>query len=237
MGAMALFGEKYGDVVRVVSIGDYSLELCGGCHVRDTAEIGLFKIVSEGGIRAGTRRIEALTGKEAFLQLKAEERVLEEAAAMLKANPKDLLKKLSALQAEQKELKRELESLSAQKAQGQLGTLLESAQEIGGVSVISARVEGADGNQLRTMMDELKQKLDSGVIVLGSADGGKVTLAAGVTKNIAGKEHHAGNIVRHVAEICGGKGGGRPDMAMAGGKDPSKLDEALQSVYDLVKSV
>ncbi|EMR05857.1 Alanine--tRNA ligase [Bhargavaea cecembensis DSE10] len=237
MGAMALFGEKYGDVVRVVSIGEYSLELCGGCHVRDTSEIGLFKIVSEGGIGAGTRRIEALTGKEAFLYMKEEEEILEEAASMLKANPKDLLKKLSALQAEQKELKRELESLSAQKAQGQLGAILESAREIGGVSVVAARVEGADGNQLRTMMDELKQKLDSGVIVLGSAGDGKVTLAAGVTKNIAGKEYHAGNIVRHVAEICGGKGGGRPDMAMAGGKDPSKLDDALQSVYDLVKSV
>ncbi|MCW1927041.1 alanine--tRNA ligase [Bhargavaea beijingensis] len=237
MGAMALFGEKYGDVVRVVSIGDYSLELCGGCHVRDTAEIGLFKIVSEGGIGAGTRRIEALTGKEAFLSMKEEEEILAQAASMLKANPKDFLKKLSALQTEQKELKRELESLSAQKAQGQLGAILESARDIGGVSVVAARVEGADGNQLRTMMDELKQKLDSGVIVLGSADGNKVTLAAGVTKNIAGKEYHAGNIVRHVAEICGGKGGGRPDMAMAGGKDPSKLDEALQSVYDLVKSV
>ncbi|MGM9921994.1 MAG: alanine--tRNA ligase [Bhargavaea sp.] len=237
MGAMALFGEKYGNVVRVVSIGDYSLELCGGCHVRDTSEIGLFKIVSEGGIGAGTRRIEALTGKEAFLHMKEEEELLDEAASMLKANPKDLLKKLSALQADQKELKRELESLSAQKAQGQLGAILESAQEIGGVSVVAARVEGADGNQLRTMMDELKQKLESGVIVLGSAEGGKVTLAAGVTKNIAGKEYHAGNIVRHVAEICGGKGGGRPDMAMAGGKYPAKLDEALQSVYDLVKSV
>ncbi|WP_213422886.1 alanine--tRNA ligase [Bhargavaea massiliensis] len=237
MGAMALFGEKYGDVVRVVSIGDYSLELCGGCHVRDTSEIGLFKIMSEGGIGAGTRRIEALTGKEAFLYMKGEEEILAQAASMLKANPKDLLKKLSALQSEQKELKRELESLSAQKAQGQLGTILESAREVGGVSVVAARVEGADGNQLRTMMDELKQKLGNGVIVLGSADGGKVTLAAGVTKNIAGKEYHAGNIVRHVAEICGGKGGGRPDMAMAGGKDPSKLDEALQSVYDLVKSV
>ncbi|MFC7364761.1 MULTISPECIES: alanine--tRNA ligase [Bhargavaea] len=237
MGAMALFGEKYGNVVRVVSIGDYSLELCGGCHVRDTSEIGLFKIVSEGGIGAGTRRIEALTGKEAFLHMKEEEELLDEAASMLKANPKDLLKKLAALQADQKELKRELESLSAQKAQGQLGAILESAQEIGGVSVVAARVEGADGNQLRTMMDELKQKLESGVIVLGSAEGGKVTLAAGVTKNIAGKEYHAGNIVRHVAEICGGKGGGRPDMAMAGGKYPAKLDEALQSVYDLVKSV
>lgn len=237
MGAMALFGEKYGNVVRVVSIGDYSLELCGGCHVADTAEIGLFKIVSEGGIGAGTRRIEALTGKEAFLYMKEEEALLEEAASMLKANPKDLLKKISVLQADQKELKRELESLSAQKAQGQLGSILDEAQEVDGVTVVSARVDGVDGNQLRTMMDELKQKLERGVIVLGTSDGGKVTLAAGVTKSISGNPYHAGNIVRHVAEICGGKGGGRPDMAMAGGKEPSKLDEALQSVYDLVKSV
>ncbi len=237
MGAMALFGEKYGDVVRVVSIGDYSLELCGGCHVGNTAEIGLFKILSEGGIGAGTRRIEALTGKEAFLHLNREEQTLEETAAILKAKPADVPQKVSSVLAEQKELRRRLDSFAAQKAHGQVDELLKNARQEDGITVVAAKIDGADGNALRNMLDELKQKVDKGVIVLGSAGEGKVTLAAGVTKNIAGADYHAGNIVRHVAEICGGKGGGRPDMAMAGGKDPSKLDEALQSVYDLVKSV
>ncbi|SIT82721.1 alanine--tRNA ligase [Edaphobacillus lindanitolerans] len=237
MGAMALFGEKYGDVVRVVSIGDYSLELCGGCHVGNTAEIGLFKILSEGGIGAGTRRIEALTGKEAFLHLDGRERTLEEAASLVKAKPDDLPAKLASVLEEQKGLRSRIESFEAQKAHGQLDEILKAARLEGDVTVIAAKVDGADGNTLRTMLDELKQKVDKGVIVLGAAGEGKVTLAAGVTKDIAGKEYHAGNLVRHVAEICGGKGGGRPDMAMAGGKDSSKLDEALQSVYDLVKSV
>ncbi|MET3574688.1 alanine--tRNA ligase [Bhargavaea ullalensis] len=237
MGAMALFGEKYGDVVRVVSIGDYSLELCGGCHVGNTAEIGLFKILSEGGIGAGTRRIEALTGKEAFLFLDGRERTLEDSSAIVKSKPAELPAKLHALLAEQKELRSRIESFEAQKAHGQLANILEEARQVDGITVIAAKVDGADGNALRTMLDELKQKVVKGVIVLGAPGEGKVTLAAGVTKDIAGKEYHAGNIVRHVAEICGGKGGGRPDMAMAGGKDPSKLDEALQSVYDLVKSV
>lgn len=237
MGAMALFGEKYGDIVRVVSIGQYSLELCGGCHVGNTSQIGYFKIVSESGIGAGTRRIEAVTGKAAFELIKEEERILEEAAAMLKANPKDLVGRVQGIQQELRQIQRENESLSAKIANSQASSVLENVQQIDGVTVLSARVQAKDNNQLRQMMDDLKSKLNEAVIVLGANEGDKVMLIAGVTNDLSGGKYHAGNLVRHVAEQCDGKGGGRPDMAMAGAKDASKLDGALQSVYDYVKSV
>jgi len=237
MGAMALFGEKYGDVVRVVQVSDYSVELCGGIHVNRTSEIGLFKIVSEGGIGAGTRRIEAVTGKAAFEAVKEEQRLLEQAASILKANPKDLVQRVENLQHELKELQRENESLSQKIANAQAGEVLNAVEKIRDVSVLATRVEAKDNNQLRQMMDDLKEKLDSAVIVLGAVDGDKVMLCAGVTKDLVGGSYHAGNIVKQVAELCGGRGGGRPDMAMAGAKEVSKLDEALQSVYDYVKSI
>ncbi|WP_075618162.1 alanine--tRNA ligase [Paenisporosarcina indica] len=237
MGAMALFGEKYGDIVRVVSIGQYSLELCGGCHVSNTSQIGFFKLVSESGIGAGTRRIEAVTGKAAFEIVKEEERVLEEAAAALKANPKDLVTRVQGLQQELRQVQRENESLSAKIANSQASSILENAQQIQGVTVLSARVQAKDNNQLRQMMDDLKTKMTEAVIVLGAAEGDKVMLIAGVTNDLLGGKYHAGNIVKHVAEQCDGKGGGRPDMAMAGAKDSSKLEGALHSVYDYVKSV
>lgn len=235
MGAMALFGEKYGDVVRVVAISDYSLELCGGIHVANTSEIGVFKIVSEGGIGAGVRRIEALTGKGAYVSMKQSEKTLDEAASLLKANPRDLVQKVESTQADIKALQRENESLLQKIANAQSGELLESARKVGDVTVLSAKVQAKDNNQLRQMVDDLKAKFEQAVIVLGASDGDKVMLAAGVSKNIAGKDYHAGNIVKAVAEQCGGKGGGRPDMAMAGAKNPEQLDAALESVYTLVK--
>ncbi|MEO4052189.1 alanine--tRNA ligase [Solibacillus sp. CAU 1738] len=237
MGAMALFGEKYGDVVRVVAVGDYSIELCGGIHVKRSSEIGFFKIVSEGGIGAGTRRIEAVTGKGAYFAAKEEEAILVEAASHFKANPKDLVARVTGLQAEYKELQRENESLSQKIANAQAGAVLDAAQKIGDVTVLSTRIDAKDNNQLRQMMDDLKGKMEQAVIVLGAVDGEKVMLCAGVTKDLVGSNYHAGNIVKLVAEACGGKGGGRPDMAMAGAKDGSKLDEALNSVYDYVKSI
>ncbi|MCG7345054.1 alanine--tRNA ligase [Sporosarcina sp. ACRSL] len=237
MGAMALFGEKYGDIVRVVSVGDYSIELCGGCHVPSTSAIGLFKIESEGGIGAGTRRIEAVTGQEAYRSFKKEEALLTEAAALLKSNPKDIVTKVGAYLSEMKELQRENESLSAKLGNSQLTDIIASAQQIDDVTVLSARVDVKDNNALRQMIDELKQKVSKGVIVLGAATDEKVLLAAGVTEDLKNGNFHAGKIVNHVASLCGGKGGGRPDMAMAGAKDTSKLDEALHSVYDYVKSV
>ncbi|WP_088007968.1 alanine--tRNA ligase [Indiicoccus explosivorum] len=237
MGAMALFGEKYGETVRVVDIGGFSLELCGGVHVVNTAQIGVFKIVSESGIGAGIRRIEALTGKAAYDSLKQSELILEEAAGLLKTSSREVANKVAAVQQDLKELQRENESLSAKIAGAQSAGILEQAREIGGVTVLAARVEAKDNNQLRQMIDDLKQKLDGAVVVLGAVADGKVMIAAGVTKDIAGKEYNAGQIVKEVAEQCGGKGGGRPDFAMAGAKDASKLDEALESVYGTVKSV
>ena len=237
MGAMALFGEKYGKIVRVVSIDSYSLELCGGCHVSNTSQIGFFKLVSESGIGAGTRRIEALTGKAAYELIKAEEQLLSEVAALVKSNPKDLVSKIQGLQMEMKQMQRENESLSAKIANSQSSSVLSNAQEMNGVTVLSARVEAKDNNQLRQMMDDLKTKMKQAVIVLGASEDGKVMLIAGVTNDLSGGKYHAGNLVKFVAEQCDGKGGGRPDMAMAGAKDASKLDGALQSVYDYVKSV
>jgi len=237
LGAMALFGEKYGKVVRVVSVGDYSLELCGGCHVASTSVIGLFKLVSESGIGAGTRRIEALTGQHAYRSFKDEEEVLVNAANLLKSNPKDVVTKVGSLLSDMKELQRENESLSAKLGNSQVADIMASAQQIDDVTVISARVDVKDNNGLRQIMDEMKQKLSKGVIVLGAAADGKVMLVSGVTDDLKSGNYHAGKIVNHVATQCDGKGGGRPDMAMAGAKDVSKLDEALQSVYDYVKSV
>lgn len=237
MGAMALFGEKYGDIVRVVKMGDFSLELCGGIHVQNTSEIGFFKILSESGIGAGTRRIEAVTGKGAYEIVKEEEHILSEAANLLKAQPKDLVNKVSQTLQELKNVLKDNESLSAKIANSQASSVLSSAQKVNDVTVLSVKVDAKDNNQLRQMMDDLKQKLEKAVIVLGAVDGDKVMISAGVTKDIVGGNYHAGNIVKLVAEQCGGKGGGRPDFAMAGAKDSSKLENALSSVMEYIKSV
>jgi alanyl-tRNA synthetase len=237
MGAMALFGEKYGDIVRVVQMGQFSLELCGGVHVKNASEIGFFKILSESGIGAGTRRIEAVTGKGAFEFVKEEEHTLIEASNLLKSQPKDLVTKVAQTLNELKNAQRENESLSAKIANNQASSVLSSAQIINGITVLSVKVDAKDNNQLRQMMDDLKEKLDKAVIVLGAIDGEKVMISTGVTKDIVGGNYHAGNIVKLVAEQCGGKGGGRPDFAMAGAKDGSKLEAALNSVYDYIKSV
>lgn len=237
MGAMALFGEKYGDIVRVVQMGEFSLELCGGVHVKNTSEIGFFKILSESGIGAGTRRIEAVTGKGAFEIVKEEEHTLIDAATILKAQPKDLVSKITQTLNELKNVQKENESLSAKIANNQASSILSSVQTIHDIKVLSVKVDAKDNNQLRQMMDDLKQKLEKAVIVLGAIDGEKVMISAGVTKDLVGGNYHAGNIVKLVAEQCGGKGGGRPDFAMAGAKDGSKLVDALHSVYDYVKSI
>ncbi|MEK4790988.1 alanine--tRNA ligase [Bacillus sp. FSL K6-2971] len=237
MGAMALFGEKYGDIVRVVQVGDYSIELCGGCHVQNTAEIGLFKIASESGIGAGTRRIEAVTGKGAYEELNDQLTILEQAASELKSNTKDVPKRIASLQADLKEVQRENESLLAKLSQAEAGSILEKVTEIGGVKVLTEKVNAKDMNHLRTMVDDLKAKLGSAVIVLGAVQNGKVNISAGVTKDVIEKGLHAGKLVKQAAEICGGGGGGRPDMAQAGGKQPEKLEEALAIVEESVKSV
>ncbi|MGG3574621.1 alanine--tRNA ligase [Bacillus gobiensis] len=238
MGAMALFGEKYGDVVRVVQIGDYSLELCGGCHVGNTAEIGMFKIVSESGIGAGTRRIEAVTGKGAYEEMNGQVALLQETASLLKANVNEVPKRVESLYADLKELHKENESLLAKIGNAEAGAILSKVKEVtGGVKLLAEQVNAKDMNHLRTMADELKNKLGSGVIILGAVNGEKVNLIAAVTKDLTSKGLHAGKLVKAAAEICGGGGGGRPDMAQAGGKNPDKLAEALTSAEEWVKSV
>ncbi len=237
MGAMALFGEKYGDIVRVVKMGDYSLELCGGCHVPNSSVIGLFKIVSESGIGAGTRRIEAVTGEAAYSLMNHQIGILKSAAAKLKTNVHDVPARIDTLQNEIKHLHRENESLAAKLGNIEAGSLASKVKDVNGIPVLVANVQNTDMNNLRNMADDLKQKLGSGVIVLGSAVDGKVNLIAGVTKDLIEKGFHAGKLIKEVSARCGGGGGGRPDMAQAGGKDPSKLDSALGFVEEWVKAV
>ncbi|KMP25221.1 alanine--tRNA ligase [Bacillus cereus] len=237
MGAMALFGEKYGDVVRVVQVGDYSLELCGGCHVDNTASIGIFKIVAESGIGAGTRRIEAVTGKSAYELMNDQVGLLKEAAGKMKTNPKDILTRVDGLFAEVKQLQKENESLAAKLSNIEAGNLTDSVMTVDGVNVLAAKVNVADMNNLRTMMDDLKNKLESAVVVLASVNDDKVNILAGVTKDLISQGYHAGKLVKEVASRCGGGGGGRPDMAQAGGKNPAQVEEALAFVQEYIKSV
>ncbi|MFC7372743.1 alanine--tRNA ligase [Fictibacillus iocasae] len=237
MGAMALFGEKYGDIVRVVKVGDYSLELCGGCHVNNTAEIGLFKIVAESGIGAGTRRIEAVTGQGAYRVMKEQIQLLKDTASLLKSNLKDVPQKVESLQIQLKDAQREKESLASKLGSMEAGSLLDAKTEINGVSVIAKKVNAADMNALRAIVDDLKNKLESGIVILGAVNNEKVNIVAGVTKDLINQGHHAGNLVKIVATECGGGGGGRPDMAQAGGKDPKKLEAALQSAVEMIKTV
>lgn len=235
MGAMALFGEKYGDTVRVVQAGE-SLELCGGCHVSNTAEIGLFKIVVESGIGAGIRRIEAVTGEHAYRYMNGQIQKLRMIADMLKTKPGNAVERTQILLNDLKELQRENESLTDKLAHLEAGSLLDKAVEVNGIQVIASKVQGADMNALRSMADDLKQQLGSGIVVLGSAQNDKVNIVAAVTKDLT-KKYHAGKLVKEVASRCGGGGGGRPDMAQAGGKNPGQLDEALSFVTDWIKSI
>jgi alanyl-tRNA synthetase len=234
MGAMALFGEKYGDIVRVVRVGDYSLELCGGCHVQNTSQIGLFKIVSESGIGSGVRRIEAVTGRHAYQFVEQQMQLLRESAALLKSNIQDVPKRIDGLFAQLKELSRENESLKGKLSSIEAGTLADRVKLVDGISVLTAQVNAADMDSLRAIMDQMKTKIGSGVIVLGAAVEDKVNLVAAVTPDLVEKGYHAGKMIKEVASRCGGSGGGRPDMAQAGGKDPSRLQDALNIVETLV---
>ncbi|MCZ6733287.1 MAG: alanine--tRNA ligase [Gammaproteobacteria bacterium] len=228
-GAAALFGEKYDEQVRVVAMGDFSTELCGGTHVARTGDIGLFKIVSEGGIAAGVRRIEALTGQGALDYVRETEARLQRIAERVKGSPDDAEQKVEQLGLRVRALEKDLENLRRQLASGTGVALEEQAKEIDGIKVLAARLDGADAKGLREQVDRLKDKFGSGAIVLGAADGDKVILVAGVTKDLT-KRVHAGKMVNEVASRIGGKGGGRPDMAQAGGNDPSKLDAALANI-------
>lgn len=236
-GATAMFGDKYGDIVRVVTMGAYSMELCGGCHMPNTAEIGLFKILSESSVAAGVRRIEATTGAGVIREIYGLQKVIHDTAGVLKCSPKDLPKKAAALQEDLKTAHSQIESLNTKLAKGSESELLENAKEINGITVVTGRVDGADMDALRTLGDSLKGKLDCAFIALASAGDGKVSFVTMATKSAVAKGVHAGNMIREVAKIAGGGGGGKPDSAQAGGKNPAKTDEALAAVYGLIESL
>jgi alanyl-tRNA synthetase len=235
-GAMALFGEKYGDVVRVVNMGDYSIELCGGTHVANTSHIGLFKIVSESGVAAGVRRIEALTGNNAREYYKNVEGSLHEAAKMLKANPSDITAQIKKLQEELKALKSENESLKSKEAQAALGDVMDQVKEVKGVKLLATAVKGVDMNGLRDLGDQMKTKLGEGVVVLISEADGKVNLVTMATEGAMAKGAHAGNLVKAIAPKVGGGGGGRPNMAQAGGKNPAGIADAIAEAETVLAS-
>ncbi|MDC0390809.1 alanine--tRNA ligase [Candidatus Thioglobus sp.] len=234
-GAMALFGEKYGNTVRVLSMGknDFSVELCGGTHVNLLGDIGLFRITSEGGIAAGVRRIEALTGYNAYQSDKQIEDSLSEIAQMTKTNNSGAVEKVTQLIKQQKELEKQIATFQKKLASNQGDDLLNQAQEVNGVKLLSTVVEGVSGKDLRDIADKLKDKLGSVVVVLAAVSGDKISLVAGVTKDLTGK-YQAGKILNHVATQVGGKGGGRADMAQGGGTQPENLAKALASVKDLI---
>lgn len=234
MGAMALFGEKYGDVVRVVQVGTYSIELCGGCHVSNTSQIGLFKLVSESGIGSGVRRIEALTGRHAYKYMDEQLDVLKQSASLLKSNIHDVPKRLDALFGQIKELQRENESLQAKLGSIEAGQLSSQLKQIGDVQLLAAKVNANGMDALRGVADELKAKFESAILVLGAVAEDKVNLVVSVSPDLVKRGYHAGKLIKDIAAICGGGGGGRPDMAQAGGKDPSKLEEALTFATELV---
>ncbi len=236
-GAMALFGEKYGDKVRVVSVGDFSQELCGGTHVSRTGDIGVIKITSEGSVSAGVRRLEAVTGQGAYKLLRESVDRVRRAAAALKAHEPELVEAVEKLLAEKRRQEREIERLKAKLAQAGAGDLTSKAREVGGVKVLAAKVEGMDRGQMRTLADSLRNRLGSGVVFLGSGEEGRVALICGVTKDLAGKKVHAGKLLGAVAEKVGGRGGGRPDLAEGGGKDLGALQGALDEVYGLVEGM
>ena len=234
-GAMALFGEKYGDSVRVVSMGDFSKELCGGTHVSNTGVITTFKIVSEAGIAAGVRRIEALTGDGVFGYYKEMEQKLAQIAALLKTTPAEAVDKIAHLQAEVKELHSENESLKAKLAQEAVGDVMNQVKEVKGTKLLAVSVADVDMNGLRDLGDQLKEKLGEGVVVLASVNGGKVNLLAMVTDSAMKAGAHAGNLVKGMAAVVGGGGGGRPNMAQAGVKNPEKVPEALEKAAELLE--
>jgi alanyl-tRNA synthetase len=232
-GAMALFGEKYGDHVRVVRIGDFSTELCGGTHLDATGQIGFFKVDTEGAVASGVRRIEAVAGTAAVEAVTRQQRVLREIGDILKIAPAEAPQRLRKLLDEQRALERQLQELQGQAARSKADDLVAGARQVNGVAVVAGRIDGLDGDGLRAVADRLRERLGSGIVLVGGVVDGKVNLVAAVTKDLT-RRFHAGKLVQEVARAVGGSGGGRPDLAQAGGKEPAKLDVALEGVYAAV---
>ena len=235
-GAMALFGEKYGDTVRVVQMGDFSSELCGGTHVKNTNNISAFKIVSESGVAAGVRRIEALTGAGLIAHFNQVEETLKEAAALLKVSPADVVKRITALQEEVKTLSKENDKLKAKIAKAAAGDVTSEAEDVNGIKVLVKALSGVDMNGMRDLGDEAKQKLGEAVILYATENDGKVNLMATATEGAIKKGAHAGNLIKEVASLVGGGGGGRPNMAQAGGKNPAGIPDALKKAKEVIIS-
>lgn len=235
-GAMALFGEKYGDEVRVVSMGDYSIELCGGTHLTNTSQIGMFKILSEGGVAAGVRRIEAITGRAVYNYLKEKEEVISNVCSNLKTKEDSLSQKVTSLIEENKSLSKELHDMKTKMSLQAVDSVLDSKLDVNGVNLVTTKFEGMDMNTLKEVADNLRDKLVSGVVVLANTTDDKLNLVATATKDAVDKGVHCGNIVKSIAQIAGGKGGGRPNMAQAGAPDVSKVDEALNHASEVLKS-
>jgi alanyl-tRNA synthetase len=233
MGAMALFGEKYGNNVRVIRIGDFSTELCGGTHLDATGQIGLFKVTSESAVASGVRRLEAVTGTAALAHVGQEEQALRQAADLLRIPPLELPKRLQKLLDDQKGLEKQLAEKDARLAKGRAQDLVSGARAVAGIPVVVARLDGLDAEGLRTVVDSVKERLSSGVIVLGAVTNNATTLVSAVTKDLTARVH-AGKLIQQVAKVVDGGGGGRPDLAQAGGKNPARLDDALAGVPDLV---
>ena len=235
-GAMALFGEKYGDEVRVVSMGDYSKELCGGTHLTNTSQIGMFKILSEGGVAAGVRRIEAITGRAVYNYLKEKEEIISNVCSNLKTKEDSLSQKVTSLIEENKSLSKELHDMKTKMSLQAVDSVLDSKLDVNGVNLVTTKFEGMDMNTLKEVADNLRDKLVSGVVVLANTTDDKLNLVATATKDAVDKGVHCGNIVKSIAQIAGGKGGGRPNMAQAGAPDVSKVDEALNHASEVLKS-
>ena len=230
-GAVAIFEEKYGDRVRVMRFGDFSTELCGGTHAGATGDIGLLKVVSETGIAAGVRRIEALTGMGALAHVRGQEARLREIAALLKAPESDIVERVERLLDERKAAQREIDSLRGAQRGDLAGDLVDAARTNADGKVLAARVDGVEAKELRTLVDDLRGKLGEGIVLIASETGGKVLIAVGVTKALTDR-WKAGDLVREAAKIVGGGGGGRPDFAQAGGKDASKIEDAIADFYE-----
>jgi alanyl-tRNA synthetase len=235
-GAMALFDEKYGDKVRVVTVKDVSKELCGGTHAQASGDIGLFKLVSETGIAAGVRRIEILAGRRAYQAVRREEQSLREISQLLKASDPDVVGRVERVLAQLKDAEKEIEKLKHKMQASQAGAIIDDAKVVNGVRVLARRVENMDPKDLRDFGDKLRDNIKSGILALGTAKDDKVSLIVMVSKDLTSK-YHAGNLIKEMAAVLGGTGGGKPDLAQAGGKDPAKLDAALQALYRAVEKI
>ena len=234
LGAMAIFGEKYGDIVRVVSMGDYSIEFCGGTHIDNTGKVGGFKIISEGGIASGVRRIEAITGSNVISYLAGKEKTISTVAASLKSSETDLTRKAAQVMTDIKSLENTIKELKADEISGSLGDIIGSAKNVGGVDLITRRFEDTDVEQLRNISDAVKAAKDNVIMVFAAVNGGKVTFITSVSDDLIGKGYHAGKLIKEVAQAAGGGGGGKANMAQAGAKDASKVDVAFAKAEEVL---